>query len=152
MYLYVLLLEDEKYYVGMTEDIGLRLWEHFKMPGKTGSGWTRKYHPVSVLHCSHHSGTMRDFKRIERESTLRLAKLKGFACVRGAGFSLTSDEFPVGWEKHLTDVPAADLGAMNPLTQSEVKQLMKGKYKVWRAKRREALEKQKAKSGNGDIS
>ncbi|MBM5146957.1 GIY-YIG nuclease family protein, partial [Vibrio parahaemolyticus] len=40
MYVYVLELENQNYYVGIAEDIGLRLWTHFKMGSKVGSAWT----------------------------------------------------------------------------------------------------------------
>ncbi|WP_319477386.1 hypothetical protein [Marispirochaeta aestuarii] len=116
----------------MTEDIGYRLWEHFKMPHQTGSAWTKKYLPVSVIHCSEIHGTMEDFKWIERQSTLRLAKLKGFENVRGGGFSLTTSDYPAGWDEHLKNVPAAKLDLMKPLSKSELNELLKGKYDQWR--------------------
>ena len=141
VYLYVLLLEQGKYYVGMAEDIGLRLWEHFKMPRTTGAAWTRTYPPVSVIHCSELIGTMHDFKRIERQATLRLAKLKGFENVRGAGFSLTTTHYPKTWDEKLLDIPPADMNAMTPLAKNDLNRLMKGKYHLWLQRRREAIKK-----------
>ncbi len=141
VYLYVLLLEEEKYYVGMAEYIGLRLWEHFKMSRKTGSAWTKQYPPISVIHCSKHIGSMKDFKRIEQQSTLRLAKLKGFANVRGGGFSLTTSDYPKSWDEKLLTIPAGDMNSMRPLSKKELKQLMKGKYELWRKKRLEGINK-----------
>jgi predicted GIY-YIG superfamily endonuclease len=142
IYLYVLLLEDEKYYVGMTDDIGLRLWEHFKMGKKTGAAWTRKYSPLSVAHLSQHFGTMRDFKRLEKLATLRLARLKGFRNVRGGGFSLTTDDYPPAWDDALTNIPAADVSQMKPISKSELTNLMKGKFQLWKERRREGIAKQ----------
>lgn len=141
MHLYVLLLESDKYYVGVAEDIGLRLWTHFKMGNKIGSAWTKRHPPVAVLHCSECSDRPDEFKRIERLCTLRLAKLKGFANVRGAGYSLSDDEYPAIWDDHLCGVHPADMSKMIPLTKSQLKVLMKGKYDVWRAKRMEGIEK-----------
>lgn len=141
MYLYVLLLEDEKYYVGMAEDIGLRLWTHFKMSDKTGSAWTKKHKPRSVIHCSKLEGSMHDFKRIEQQATLRLAKLKGFSSVRGGGFSLTTENYPNSWDEKLDDIPPADLGSMNPISPKKLKELMVGKYQLWLKQRREGIEK-----------
>lgn len=143
MHLYVLLLKSEKYYVGVAKDIGLRLWTHFKMGGKTGSAWTKKYPPVSVIHCSECSDTPREFKRIEKVCTLRLAKLKGFSNVRGSGYSLSTDDYPGSWEQHLKDIQPADLEKMSPLTKKELNELMKGKYDLWRQKRSEGIAKRK---------
>lgn len=145
MNLYVLLLEEEKYYVGMAEDIGLRLWTHFKMSKKTGSAWTKIYKPVSVVHCSQHIGTMNDFKIIEQQATLRLAKLKGFSNVRGGGFSLTAIDYPESWDKKLTTVPPADMNKMTPLNAKELKNLMIGKYDLWREKRLEGIKRLRTK-------
>lgn len=44
--IYVLKLEDGKYYIGKTNDVESRFQQHIK--GK-GSAWTRKYRPISVL-------------------------------------------------------------------------------------------------------
>jgi predicted GIY-YIG superfamily endonuclease len=146
MYLYVLLLEREKYYVGMAEDIGLRLWEHFKMGNKTGSGWTKRFHPVAVVHCSRHVGTMQDFKYIEQQCTLRLAKLKGFRDVRGGGFSLTTDDYPESWDESLAHVAQADMSLMMPLSRLDLNQMMLGKYHLWLQRRRDGIKKRKTKS------
>ncbi len=44
--IYVLKLEDGKYYIGKTNDVECRFQQHIN--GK-GSAWTRKYRPISVL-------------------------------------------------------------------------------------------------------
>jgi predicted GIY-YIG superfamily endonuclease len=44
--IYVLKLEDGKYYIGKTNDVESRFKQHIN--GK-GSAWTRKYRPISVL-------------------------------------------------------------------------------------------------------
>jgi len=146
MHLYVLLLEGDKYYVGVAQDIGLRLWTHFKMGDQAGSAWTKKHPPLSVIHCSQCPVDPREFKRIEKKSTLRLAKLKGFSNVRGAGYSLTTDEYPHSWDEHLEGITPADMAKMTPLSKSEVRELMKGKYELWRQKRAEGRQKRRPKS------
>ncbi len=144
MYLYVLLLEDDKYYVGMAEDIGLRLWTHFNNKNKTGSAWTKKFKPLKVIHCSLCKGHLiYTFKNIEKQSTLRLAKLKGFAKVRGAGFSLSNAEYPSSWDEKLTNIPKANLNLMTPLSSDELNNLMKDKEDLWKTKKAEAIKKRK---------
>ena len=152
MHLYVLLLENNKYYVGTAEDIGLRLWTHFKMSDKTGSAWTKKHKPVSVIHCSKIEGNMEDFKRIEKQATLRLAKLKGFSSVRGGGYTLTTDNYPSSWDDSLVNIRPADMDSMAPICPGKLKELMVGKYQLWLKQRREGIEKKKAynKSLNSD--
>ena len=143
--LYVLLLEENKYYVGMADDLGLRLWEHFKMGRKTGAAWTKKYRPVSVLHASKHQGSWQKLKQLEQQATLRLAKKQGFANVRGGGFSLTTDDYPAAWDEQLEQVTPADMTSMKPINASELKQMMRGKYAEWKEKRREAIEQPRQK-------
>lgn len=43
---YALKLEDEKYYVGKTENLNFRIDQHFN---SGGSAWTKKYPPICVL-------------------------------------------------------------------------------------------------------
>lgn len=45
-FVYVLLLEDNKYYIGKTNSIEIRLQAHFN---ERGSEWTKKYKPKSVV-------------------------------------------------------------------------------------------------------
>lgn len=46
VYIYILQLDNNKYYVGKTNNPQFRLEQHFK---STGSVWTTKYKPLSVL-------------------------------------------------------------------------------------------------------
>ena len=46
VYIYSLLLEENKYYIGKTQNPSIRLNTHFDM---NGSSWTRKYKPVKIL-------------------------------------------------------------------------------------------------------
>lgn len=46
VYIYILKLEDDKYYVGKTTNPTIRVDEHF---AHSGSAWTIKHHPMSVI-------------------------------------------------------------------------------------------------------
>ena len=131
MFVYVLELEDRHYYVGIAEDLGLRLWTHFKGKG-TGSSWTKKYKPIKVIHYSEvFPKTRKRAEIVETECTLRLAKAVGFLNVRGAGFSVSRDDYPISWDEKLDGVQAAKFDKMVAMPEKELKKLMKRKYKEW---------------------
>jgi predicted GIY-YIG superfamily endonuclease len=44
--IYILKLEDNKYYVGKTKNINKRILEHFS---NNGSEWTKKYKPIEII-------------------------------------------------------------------------------------------------------
>lgn len=44
--IYILKLENDKYYIGKTNDVNARLLEHLECDG---SAWTKKYKPIRVL-------------------------------------------------------------------------------------------------------
>lgn len=90
VFLYVLLLDGDRFYVGITRDLKRRLWQHFRSSEHWGSTWTAKYKPFSVIHCSEIFGNSHDLAFIEDQATLRLAKLKGPERVRGGTY--TSEE------------------------------------------------------------
>jgi len=46
VYIYILQLQDNKYYIGKTTNPEFRIEEHF---GSGGSAWTRKYKPLKVV-------------------------------------------------------------------------------------------------------
>jgi predicted GIY-YIG superfamily endonuclease len=46
VYIYVLLLEEDKYYVGKTTNIKNRIDDHFT---QFASSWTTKYKPVKII-------------------------------------------------------------------------------------------------------
>jgi predicted GIY-YIG superfamily endonuclease len=134
MHLYILELEGGHYYVGVARDVGLRLWQHFKMGNRTGSAWTKKHKPISVIHISEITNpTKRRYEAIEQEAVLRIAKAVGFEKVRGAGYTTSSDEVPKTWLTLLDNVPPADFTKMTPPTKKELTELMKGKYEIWKA-------------------
>lgn len=46
VFIYILKLENNKYYVGKTNNPHVRLHDHFN---SKGSGWTKKYKPLEVI-------------------------------------------------------------------------------------------------------
>ena len=78
VFIYVLQLENNKYYVGKTVNPAFRLNAHFN---SHGSSWTQKYKPIKVLelvsNCS-------DFD--EDKYTLKYMNEKGVMNVRGGSF------------------------------------------------------------------
>ena len=55
VYIYILKLTNNKYYVGKTNNPEMRLQSHFSL---TGSQWTKKYKPIEVMemisNCDHY--------------------------------------------------------------------------------------------------
>jgi predicted GIY-YIG superfamily endonuclease len=76
--LYVLQLEDDKWYVGKTDDVSKRLEQHLN--GK-GSAWTKEYSPVRIAQ-------QRPITSIhdETNTTLDLMKKYGIDNVRGGAY------------------------------------------------------------------
>ena len=87
VYIYILQLEDNKYYIGKTENPDFRLKSHFDF---YGSAWTKKYKPIKVLklisNCSNFD---------EDKYTKEYMKKKGINNVRGGTYckiKLDNDE------------------------------------------------------------
>lgn len=77
--LYILELENSKFYVGVTEDIRRRLTEHKE--GK-GASWTAKHKPIRLF------WTLPDASHADEELyTLKMMKYYGICNVRGSLFS-----------------------------------------------------------------
>ena len=76
--IYVLELENGKYYVGYSLLYKHRIQKHFD---GDGSSWTRLHKPVKVVEIL--EGT----KDTEREVTLRYMRTHGWENVRGAGYT-----------------------------------------------------------------
>jgi predicted GIY-YIG superfamily endonuclease len=137
MHVYVLELEERKYYVGIAKDVGLRLWEHFKMGSKTGSAWTKKFKPLRIIHLSEiFPKTQWKAEEVERQCVLRIAKTVGFSNVRGAGFSASKEDYPENWDAYLVNVPPANFDKMTPPNKKELEDLMKEKYQLWLSDRK----------------
>ena len=76
---YVLLLEDEKYYVGLaTHGSEFRIGEHC---GNMGSKWTQQYEPLHVIDYYYPAS-----KKLEKEVTIYYAHKFGAANVRGGPY------------------------------------------------------------------
>jgi len=82
-WLYVLLCEKGKYYVGVTsKSPAVRMTEH-KL-GKNSSYWTEKYPPIELVEATELGMmTYSDACKYENEKTLKLMKEKGINNVRG---------------------------------------------------------------------
>ena len=76
--IYILLLEDNKYYVGKTYNINMRLEQHNT---SKGSLWTKKYKPIKILKII---SDCDDFD--EDKYTLNCMKTYGIENVRGGSF------------------------------------------------------------------
>lgn len=74
-YVYVLKLEDERYYVGRTSNFMQRMNEHFTL---RGSEYTKKYKPIKVVEVIEEKDT-----HDERDKTLEYMKKYGYEKVRG---------------------------------------------------------------------
>jgi len=78
MFVYILQLEEGKYYVGKTEDPEYRIETHF---ASNGSAWTKKYKPLSVVEivpdCDNYD---------EEKHTLKCMEKYGINNVRGGSF------------------------------------------------------------------
>lgn len=84
--IYILKLEQEKYYVGKTKDIIRRYSEHIN--GKKGSLWTKKYKPLIDNNIEIYITNNPRFKgmtvnEIENKITLETMKKYGVENVRG---------------------------------------------------------------------
>lgn len=77
--LYVLVLKNDKYYVGKTSNISRRLKDHFS--GK-GSEWTRKYSPIEIVE------VIKNFDDFDEDKMVKkYMKRYGIENVRGGSYS-----------------------------------------------------------------
>lgn len=83
---YVLLLSCEKYYVGITNNLNLRLAQHYE--GK-GAQWTRIFKPLMIYEVVY-PGT----KKMELQKTLEMMTRFGWKNVRGSHYCQMSMKNP----------------------------------------------------------
>jgi len=76
-YVYTLELENNKYYVGYTENFDSRMISHF---GGNGSKWTKLHPPISILEVS------RGDKNDEDKKTIQMMIKYGYQNVRGGKY------------------------------------------------------------------
>lgn len=78
VYIYVLELVDNKYYVGKTDNPQFRLESHFN---SNGAAWTKKYKPINIIelipNCDDYD---------EDKYTLKYMEKYGINNVRGGSF------------------------------------------------------------------
>ena len=79
IYVYVLKLENDKYYVGMTKHPDVRLNDHFN---NRGSAWTKKYRPISIIEVIPNCDEFDEDKY-----TIKYMATYGLNNVRGGSFS-----------------------------------------------------------------
>lgn len=89
MFIYVLKLSSDKFYVGKTNNPDIRLKEHFK---NNGSEWTKKYKPIKIMEI------FEGDKYDEDKYTIKYMHKYGLNNVRGGSFcksKLTKDEMSI---------------------------------------------------------
>lgn len=74
-YVYVWLLEENKYYIGWSQQLPTRLEHH---QSNKGALWTKKYKPISIVEI-HQGG-----KELEKQKTIEYIQKYGFENVRGS--------------------------------------------------------------------
>lgn len=139
-YLYCLLLENNCYYIGISNDVKKRFKKHKK--GK-GARFTKKNKPVKMLF-SHSLGftEMDNILKMETQATINLMSLVGCAHVRGGQFIFVDDKlqyehfkstfrknkshfyFPKEWSKYSFE----DYLKFTPIEEITFEQLLKIKF------------------------
>lgn len=77
VYVYILKLENNKYYVGKTDSLEKRIMQHFS----NGSNWTKKYKPIDII------DIIKDCDEFDEDKyTLKYMKEYGIDNVRGGSF------------------------------------------------------------------
>ncbi|MFE7720123.1 GIY-YIG nuclease family protein [Nocardia rhizosphaerihabitans] len=99
IWLYVLRLEEGKYYVGMSRDVDRRFKRHSK--GK-GAAWTRQFKPIEVIRRVDTKLTDEyEVAVLENELTFDMAIQHGLDNVRGGGYCQTKPKWPLGLREQL---------------------------------------------------
>ena len=116
-YLYVLELENGKFYVGQAKDPDRRIRKHFN---GMGSEWTRLHRPLKELsRLCLDDVDYREGERVENELVLQMMRQHGHDKVRGGFFSNTSVEHV---EKNLISHGHRSVisGSISPLDTKEL--------------------------------
>lgn len=90
--IYVLRLEEEKFYVGKTNNVSKRFREH--MTGYKSSSWTRKYKPIKIEEIYHDADSLDEDK-----ITVQYMMNHGIQNVRGGPY--VSIKLPEETRKHI---------------------------------------------------
>lgn len=85
-YIYCLMLEEGKYYVGKTRCLSRRLFAHF---GYGGSKWTKKYQPIAIVFLQSFERTInkKAMNRLENMYTVFYMQKFGRENVRGGAWT-----------------------------------------------------------------
>ena len=78
--IYVLELEDDCFYVGITFNLNLRIAQHLS---GTGAQWTKMHKPVKIVEVFYDGCT----RQKEDEVTKRYVEIYGAECVRGGSWT-----------------------------------------------------------------
>lgn len=91
IFLYVLELEDNCYYIGMSRNVEKRFKAHLK----GSAGWTKKHKPISIIAVKP-TGTNSDSEAsvLEDDLTLEYALKYGSDYVRGGGYCQSKPRWP----------------------------------------------------------
>jgi predicted GIY-YIG superfamily endonuclease len=84
-YIYVWLLEENKYYVGWSENLSQRLKQH---SSEDGAKWTQKYKPVKIIEICLGN------KEVENRKTIEYMKKYGWENVRGGSWCAVNMKGP----------------------------------------------------------
>jgi predicted GIY-YIG superfamily endonuclease len=95
---YILELEDDCYYVGMSSNLEQRLYQHFN---DNGSEWTKLHKPISTLKVIK-TKTEDGAKYIEKQCTLEMMKIFGKQSVRGGPYT---SSYHIDYWIEFKDVP-----------------------------------------------
>lgn len=89
--IYVLKLEEDKFYVGQAKNIKSRFVQHLK--GKLSSNWTRKYKPIEIIDIIETEFTeISQAISKENEVTVEYMKKYGWKNVRGGDYCSLNEE------------------------------------------------------------
>lgn len=77
--IYVLELEDDCFYVGITFNLNLRIAQHL---AGSGAQWTKMHRPVKIVEVFYDGCT----RQKEDEVTKRYVEIYGAECVRGGSW------------------------------------------------------------------
>ena len=77
--IYVLLLEEDKYYIGITLNLNQRIAQHFS---SEGSIWTKKYKPIKIIEVIYNNID----ELTENQITIKYMLNYGWANVRGGSY------------------------------------------------------------------
>jgi len=77
--IYVLELEDDCFYIGITMNLNLRIAQHL---AGSGAQWTKMHRPVKIVEVFYEGCT----RQKEDEVTKRYVEIYGAECVRGGSW------------------------------------------------------------------